>query len=121
MDSSDTESVTQGSLTYLLPTNNLKTEKPYMSSIPFTHSGGKTSNFTEMEYKVPIRDVRNLMDKDLPEFNTNGFQYVQHRFRNQPADKIEGPDHPYLVEVAEFLKSHLAAKDVIVYDCNVGL
>ncbi|KAJ8133390.1 hypothetical protein O1611_g238 [Lasiodiplodia mahajangana] len=117
MDTSSGLPVVNASLKYLVPTENLKTEKPYMSSVPFTQDGSRTSNFLEQSFSTPVHDVR---DHEVEfNLNVNGFQFIKHSFQNQPQEKIEGPDHPYLIEVADFLKEFLKAKDVIVYDCNV--
>jgi hypothetical protein len=118
MHSNGTNSAVEGSLKYLVPTDNLKTEKPFMSSVPFTKADSKTSNFMERSHAVSIRDIR-AMEGTKPTLDENGFEYVTHSFQCHPTDKIEGPDDPYLTEVASFLMEHFACKDVVVYDCNV--
>ncbi|KAH6989254.1 hypothetical protein BKA56DRAFT_668414 [Ilyonectria sp. MPI-CAGE-AT-0026] len=117
MDSPEIPSPVDASLKYLVPTELLKTEKPYMSSVPFTKDEKRTSNFLEKEYQVPIYDVRGHEVEF--KLNTNGFEYMKHDFEHQPMEKIEQPDHPYLTEVSSVLKAFLQAKDVVIYDCNV--
>jgi len=117
MSSPPTPSSVEALLKYLVPTEVLKTEKPYLSSVPFTKNATKTSNFLEDAIKVPIYNVRGR-ERDF-KLDINGFEYIEHEFHHHPEDKIEGPDDPYLGEVGSFLKDFLHAKDVVIYDCNV--
>lgn len=117
MAAPSTTPLIHGSLKFLEPTEELKYEKPYMSSVPFHQDDARTSNFAELPHDVPITDVRG--NEAGFTIDANGFQYIKHHFQNQPYEKIEGPDHPYMVEVGLVLKEIFNAKDVVVYDCNV--
>lgn len=108
---------TDASLKYMIVSDNFITEKPYSCAVPFSQDPSKTTNITESAFDVSVTDVRTVSSE--PTLDVEGFEFIRHEFYNQPDGKIEGPDHPYLVEVAEMLKARLGASDVIVYDCNV--
>ncbi len=107
----------RGLIHYLRPTERLKTEKPYISSVPFSITHAPATNFEENEIWLDISDIRS--SENSPTLDHNGFQYIQHNFHHKPNGKINGPEHPYIGEVVGLLKELLQPKEVVVYDCNV--
>lgn len=108
----------EGQISYLNSVELYKTEKPFISSVPFLVSEGKNSNIDESKHNVKIFDVRG--HEDSFRLGTHGFQYVTHEFVAKPERKIDGPGHPYINEVTNLLKNILHPKAVVVYDCNVS-
>jgi hypothetical protein len=112
-----TDSTIRGLMHYLRPTELLKREKPYISSVPFSVTNAPTTNFKENEVWMDIHNVRSYGNPFT--LDRNGFQYIQHTFEHKPSGKINSPNHPYIGEVVDLLKKLLQPKAVVVYDCNV--
>ena len=77
--------------------------------------GLRTLRRTGTRYLSRIFEAMNHFTLDK-----SGFRFVQHVFGSKPYGKIDSPDHPYIAEIAKFLKGLLNARTVIVYDCNVS-
>jgi hypothetical protein len=104
-------------IAYIEPDARFNKEKPYASVVPFLSEGASYTNTTLTTHHMPISSVRGREH----EFNldVNGFQYVKYASTIRPTTHITRPDHPYVVEMSNMLKSLLGAKSVDAYDCNV--
>ena len=103
---------------YLKPDDLYQKEKPFISQVPFLSKNSRGTNLLEEPHEMRIRDVRGL--EELFSLDVQGFQYLTHDFSHKPDHNIDNPDHPYLSEVAEMLKTYLQADLVQIYDCNVS-
>ena len=112
-------STENANIAYLEDSKIFVTEKPYMSHVPFFVDGEqKWTNMNHVEHPMKLTDARGR-EEDYT-LDANGFSYVQYDAVNKPSDQIKGPDHPYVTEMASWLKGLLGAKHVFVYDCNVS-
>jgi len=111
-------STEKATIAYIKDDDDFATEKPYMSHVPFTVDGQqKWTNMVFDEHEMLLTDVRGK-EKDYT-LDLNGFSYVRYVAKNKPSDAIKSPDHPYVVEMAAWLKDLLHARHVFVYDCNI--
>ncbi|KUJ15054.1 uncharacterized protein LY89DRAFT_686613 [Mollisia scopiformis] len=112
-------SAKQATIAYIKYDAVSATENPYTSHIPFTVDGQQTwTNIVFDEHQMPLNDVRGKEKDDT--LDLNGFSYLRYDAVNKPSDEIKSPDHPYVVEMAAWLRDVLHARHIIVYDCNVS-
>ncbi|KAI5457326.1 hypothetical protein BGZ63DRAFT_365176 [Mariannaea sp. PMI_226] len=105
----------EANIAYMKPDDDLfRREKPYVSLVPFLSSNAQFTNTCIEEHLMKIENVRGRES----EFNLdkNGFAYVSYTSKERPTHDIKSPDHPYMHEMAKFLKGYLGAKEVTVYD-----
>ncbi|WXC64878.1 hypothetical protein SNK03_010689 [Fusarium graminearum] len=107
----------QAAIAYMKPDDELfRKEKPYVSLVPFLAKGANFTNTQVDEHTMEIKNVRGRESEfDL---DKNGFSYVLYQPKERPGHDVQSPDHPYMKEISEFLKSYLGAQDVTPYDAN---
>ncbi|KAF5686948.1 7alpha-cephem-methoxylase p8 chain related [Fusarium circinatum] len=105
----------QAKVAYMKPDDELfRREKPYVSLVPFVSHGGKFTNTTIDEHMMKIENIRGR-ETDFS-LDKNGFTYVSYNSKEKPTHDILSPSHPYMQEMANFLKAFLGANEVTVYD-----
>lgn len=109
----------QAAIAYMKPDDELfRKEKPYVSLVPFLAKG---ANFTNTEVDEHTMEIKNVRGRESEfDLDKNGFSYVLYQPKERPGHDVQSPDHPYMKEISEFLKSYLGAQDVTPYDANVS-